>query len=155
MKEVLSQSGMGSLTHRDSLRQDLVKKSNFKAEREDLSETEHQAWMHIVDSTNYQRLCADRARPFYAEGVVRKRDGAGQVFVEWEDGETEWLEARIAGPLECFKDGDVFGAFVKRNYRNQTVRIETVSFLGERGVVYAEIPQEWPPALQVAEEPTP
>jgi len=122
-----------------------------KAEREELSEEERQAWMHIVDCTDYQRLCADRARPFYAEGVVRKRNAAAEVFVEWEDGETEWLTGSVPGTLQCLKDGDVFSAFVKRDHRDKTVRVESVSFLGERETVYAELPPDWPPALQVAE----
>ncbi len=123
-----------------------------KAERGELSDSEHTAWITIVDATDYQRFCSDRARPFYTEGVFRKKNDKGDILVEWQDGEEEWVPSRMTGALGCLEDGDVFSAFIKRNHRNQTIRLESVAFLGERDVVYAEISEDWPPVLRVAEE---
>jgi hypothetical protein len=122
-----------------------------KAEHQALSGDEHTAWMYIVDTIDYQRLCADRARPAYAEGTIRTARGDGAVYIEWQDGEREWLPARTAGALTWLRPGDAFGAFVRHDVSGRATRIEGVTSLGESETLYQRVPADWPPVLRVAE----
>lgn len=123
-----------------------------KAERNSLSEEEHSAWICIVDSIDYQRLCVDRSRPVYVEGTVCSAGQDGAITVEWQDGKREWLPHRVANGVSCLRPGDAFSAFARKNHRGQTTRIEGVASLGRADDLYSAIPADWPPVLMVAEE---
>ncbi|MBN2450841.1 MAG: hypothetical protein JXR77_10660 [Lentisphaeria bacterium] len=122
-----------------------------KAERQALSEDEHSAWMCIVDAIDYQRLCVDRARPAYAEGTIRTVREDGAVYVEWQDGEREWVPARTAGALTWLRPGDAFGAFVRQDVSGRATRVEGVTSLGDSRTLYQAVPADWPHVLRVAE----
>ena len=123
-----------------------------KAERDALQEKEHSAWVNIIDSIDYQRLCAERSPQAYCEGTIQTIQENGSIYVEWQDGETEWLSGKVASSISFLKQGDVFGAHIRRDYKDSTTRIEGVTIIGEADTPYTVLPEEWPPVLQVAEE---
>lgn len=98
-----------------------------KAVDERLTEPEEMRWAEILTLVDYQGFCTDRSPPRYVEGVLKTSSPA--AVVEWHDGETEILDAKVFRQLNVLNEGDKFGAWVKWGRNHRAVEVTGLKIL--------------------------
>ena len=97
-----------------------------RADSQALTAEEKMQWLRICDQVDVEQFNVERAAPHYTEGKVRQKV---PLTVEWHDGTTEKLPARLAANFHPLEAGDTFSAFVKMGKGNVTLNLERVSIL--------------------------
>ncbi len=109
-----------------------------KAKRQQLTDSEKECWLHIIDNVDYVAYCMEEESPRYVEGKVIN---TSPFIIRWHDGEQENLHGRVTEQLSVLERGDSFCAHTKINGKNQTYHIERVYILDDRQLEQSD----WPP----------
>jgi hypothetical protein len=97
-----------------------------KADSQTLTEEEKIQWLKICDQVDVAQFNVDRSAPHYMEGKVKRKS---PLTVEWHDGTSEQLPARLAANFHPLETGDNFSAFVKMGKANVSLAIERLTIL--------------------------
>jgi len=88
----------------------------------ELLEDEKKDWEKIYPLVDYSAFCLDHQPSLYTEGRILDKSTSR---VEWINGEKETL-TEFYNNFRILEDGDVFGAFIKRNKENKVSIISDV-----------------------------
>ncbi|MDD5598286.1 MAG: hypothetical protein PHV82_10105 [Victivallaceae bacterium] len=109
-----------------------------KAKANQLSEKEHEIWIKIVDSIDYQSLSIEYALPDYSEGkIIRKDELRKKHYIEWHDGKREWIASELSTSFNYLEIGDSFSAYLKRNRFNDIVAINNINLIDEKSLDFS------------------
>jgi hypothetical protein len=97
-----------------------------KAKNNQLTEQEHEKWINIIESIDYEALSVEFSRPYYLEGEIKQIHANKGILVAWQDETTEWLDSLLLSNFRLFDNGDKFSAYIKRDRFNKVVSVENI-----------------------------
>jgi hypothetical protein len=100
-----------------------------KAERSLLSQDEVDTWEYIADRIDYQRFCAMRVLPRYAEAELLSRT-EDKVTIRWADGRDEELPKQFGLRLSAINENEIFGCYAKFDSNDRTSDLTDVLLIG-------------------------